>query len=97
MHRHVQLFDYLTLCVLSVNDVLLGQPGEAKCVTLVSIGGKKVIRGGNGIVDGPVGHANSKVIMEAVNSRGCRNLEATNVRLDLLLGQIHAACFNSVL
>ena len=56
-----------------------------------------MIRGGNGIVDGPVGHANFKVIMEAVNSRGCRNLEATNVRLDLLLGQIHAACFNSVL
>ncbi|KAM4120388.1 hypothetical protein ACJW30_03G127400 [Castanea mollissima] len=55
------------------------EPGEAKCVTLVSIGGKKVIRGGNGIVDGPVGHANFKVIMEAVNSRGCRNLDATNV------------------
>lgn len=54
------------------------EPGEAKCVILVSIGGNKVIRGGNGIVDGPVDHANFKVIMEAVNSRGFGNLEATN-------------------
>jgi len=56
-----------------------------------------VIRGGNGIVDGLVDHANFKVIKEAVNLRGFGNLEATNARLDLLLGQIHAACFNSVL
>ncbi|KAK7842184.1 urease [Quercus suber] len=54
------------------------EPGEAKCVILVSIGGNKVIRGGNGIVDGPVDHANFKVIMEAVNSRGFGNLEETN-------------------
>ena len=97
MHRHVQLFDYLTLCILSINDFLLGQPGEAKCVILVSIGGNKVIRGGNGIVDGLVDHANFKVIKEAVNLRRFGNLEATNARLDLLLGQIHAACFNAVL
>ncbi|XP_031481255.1 urease isoform X1 [Nymphaea colorata] len=30
------------------------EPGERKSVTLVSIGGKRVIRGGNGISDGPV-------------------------------------------
>ena len=30
------------------------EPGEAKTVALVEIGGKKVIRGGNGICDGPV-------------------------------------------
>lgn len=54
------------------------EPGEAKCVILVSIGGNKVIRGGNGIVDGLVDHANFKVIKEAVNLRRFGNLEATN-------------------
>uniref|UniRef100_A0A2N9FRW1 Urease n=1 Tax=Fagus sylvatica TaxID=28930 RepID=A0A2N9FRW1_FAGSY len=54
------------------------EPGEAKSVILVSIGGKKVIRGGNGIVDSPVDHASFKAVMEAVNSRGFGNQEETN-------------------
>ncbi|XP_059448917.1 urease [Corylus avellana] len=55
------------------------EPGETKSVVLVSIGGKKVIRGGNGIADGPVDHAkHGKVMMEAVSSRGFRHLDATD-------------------
>lgn len=76
---------------------MFGQPGETKSVVLVSIGGKKVIRGGNGIADGPVDHAKyGKVMMEAVSSRGFRHLEATDARLDLPLGQFRAVCFISV-
>ncbi|KAJ4710889.1 urease [Melia azedarach] len=54
------------------------EPGESKIVKLVSIGGKKVIRGGNGIVDGPVDDANCMTAMEAVNERGFGNLEEAN-------------------
>ncbi|CAA7396406.1 unnamed protein product [Spirodela intermedia] len=46
------------------------EPGEAKNVTLVSIGGKKVIRGGNSIVDGPVNAVQIESIMEAVRANG---------------------------
>ncbi|KAE8023675.1 hypothetical protein FH972_009347 [Carpinus fangiana] len=56
------------------------EPGETKSVILASIGGKKVIRGGNGIADGPFDHAKyGTVVMEAVSSRGFRHLEATDV------------------
>nr|KYP52960.1 Urease [Cajanus cajan] len=46
------------------------EPGDCKCVKLVSIGGNKVIRGGNGIADGPVNETNLKAAMEAVCKRG---------------------------
>ncbi|KAJ8758884.1 hypothetical protein K2173_002663 [Erythroxylum novogranatense] len=49
------------------------EPGDCKSVVLVSIGGKKVIRGGNGIVDGPVDYNNSVAVLEAINSRGFGN------------------------
>ncbi|XP_062157405.1 urease [Alnus glutinosa] len=55
------------------------EPGETKSVILVSIGGKKVIRGGNGIADSLVDHAKYETIMEAVTSRGFKSLEETNV------------------
>lgn len=61
---------------------MFGQPGETKSVTLVSIGGKKVIRGGNGIADGPVDHAKFKEVTGAV---GFGHLEETNARLGILL------------
>lgn len=86
MFRHVLLFDYLTLCILSTTNVLFGQPGETKSVILVSIGGKKVIRGGHGIADGPVDHAKFREVMGAVNLRGFGNLEENNARLGVLLG-----------
>ncbi|CAN6843511.1 unnamed protein product [Brassica oleracea] len=51
------------------------EPGERKSVVLVNIGGNKVIRGGNGIVDGPVDDANWTVLMETMERRGFRHLE----------------------
>ncbi|KAK7399989.1 hypothetical protein VNO78_11187 [Psophocarpus tetragonolobus] len=41
-----------------------------KSVKLVRIGGNKVIRGGNGITDGPVNETNHRAAMEVVCSRG---------------------------
>ncbi|WZY76297.1 hypothetical protein YC2023_022681 [Brassica napus] len=51
------------------------EPGERKSVVLVNIGGNKVIRGGNGIVDGPVDDANWTVLMETMERRGFRHLQ----------------------
>ncbi|KAL6983864.1 Urease [Sarracenia purpurea var. burkii] len=56
------------------------EPGDTKSVTLVRIGGKQVIRGGNGIVDGPVDDANITSVMEAVHARGFGHSEETNAR-----------------
>ena len=42
------------------------QPGDSKSVTLVSIGGHKVIRGGNGIGDGPIDHSQIIEVMQKV-------------------------------
>ena len=44
------------------------------------IGGKRVIRGGNNIADGPVDDENIQAVMEAVHTRGFGNLEETNTR-----------------
>ncbi|KAK7359402.1 hypothetical protein VNO77_01360 [Canavalia gladiata] len=46
------------------------EPGDCKSVTLVSIEGNKVIRGGNAIADGPVNETNLEAAMHAVRSRG---------------------------
>lgn len=59
---------------------MLCQPGDCKKVTLVKIGGNRVIRGGNGIADGPVDDAKFKEVMEAVKSRGFGNKEEENAR-----------------
>lgn len=48
---------------------------------LVNIGGNKVIRGGNGIVDGPVDDANWTVLMETMERRGFRHLQEGDARL----------------
>ncbi|KAJ4838729.1 hypothetical protein Tsubulata_043738 [Turnera subulata] len=54
------------------------EPGEAKRVRLVSIGGNKVIRGGNGIADGAVDPAKHAEILEAVNRGNFGNREEAN-------------------
>ncbi|GLT30141.1 hypothetical protein SLA2020_049590 [Shorea laevis] len=59
------------------------EPGETKRVVLVSIGSKKVIRGGNGIVDGPVDHAKIEAVMETVDKGGYGNLEEPNTSENL--------------
>lgn len=38
------------------------EPGQAKTVSLVEIGGKKIVRGGNDIVDGPVDRLDGSVL-----------------------------------
>ncbi|PKA54496.1 Urease [Apostasia shenzhenica] len=50
------------------------EPGQAKFVNLVSIGGKKIIRGGNAIVDGAYDVAQLGKVLEDVNARGFGNL-----------------------
>ncbi|KAK8561081.1 hypothetical protein V6N12_048157 [Hibiscus sabdariffa] len=56
------------------------EPGDIKPVVLVSIGGKQVIRGGNGIVDGPVDIANIETVMKTIKSRGYKHKEDTEAR-----------------
>ncbi|XP_054805536.1 urease [Prosopis cineraria] len=54
------------------------EPGESKNVTLVSIGGDKVITGGNCIADGPVNDSNLEAAMEAVSIRKFGHMEDEN-------------------
>ncbi|XP_008807553.2 urease isoform X1 [Phoenix dactylifera] len=49
------------------------EPGDAKYVSLVSIGGAKVIRGGNGIADDPVDASRLEKVMDDVVARGFGN------------------------
>ncbi|XP_020212240.1 urease [Cajanus cajan] len=56
------------------------EPGESKSVLLVSIGGNKVIRGGNNIADGPVNDSNCIAAMQAVITRGFGHVEEENAR-----------------
>jgi urease beta subunit len=45
------------------------EPGETKSVRLVALGGAAVVRGGNGLVDGPAG-ADPAAVMERVRRGG---------------------------
>ncbi|MFZ5691544.1 MAG: urease subunit beta [Pseudomonadota bacterium] len=49
------------------------EPGETKTVTLVEIGGNKVIRGGNNLADGSVGASNKSATLSRVASRQFAN------------------------
>lgn len=71
---------------------MLFQPGDTKSVTLVRIGGKQVIRGGNGIVDGPVHDANIIAAMDTVCARAFGNFEETHARFRKLLKHFSVAC-----
>ncbi|HYE04795.1 MAG TPA: urease subunit gamma [Planctomycetota bacterium] len=46
------------------------EPGESRTVAIVAIAGNRVIRGGNGLADGPVNEANRVTTMERVAARG---------------------------
>ena len=46
------------------------EPGETKRVSLVEIGGNRVVRGGNGLCDGKVSSENIKAVMDRVMKRG---------------------------
>jgi urease subunit gamma/beta len=46
------------------------EPGETKLVSLVEIGGRKIIRGGNNLAGGKVSVANQKRAMKRVKAKG---------------------------
>ncbi|KAK6922387.1 Amidohydrolase-related [Dillenia turbinata] len=53
-------------------------PGDTKSVKLVSIGGNGVIKGGNGIAEGPVDEINTQALMEVVQKKGFGHCEEEN-------------------
>lgn len=55
------------------------EPGETKRVSLVRIGGKQVIRGGNCIIDGPVDDTNITAVMESESMVGFGHSEEAHV------------------
>lgn len=63
-----------------INKFVLLQPGDTKRVTLVRIGGKQIIRGGNSIVDNAVDYAQSTVVMQAVRQGNYGFSEERNAR-----------------
>ncbi len=46
------------------------EPGESRTVAIVAIAGNRVIRGGNGLADGPVSEADRAATLERVIARG---------------------------
>ncbi|GFQ07550.1 urease [Phtheirospermum japonicum] len=56
------------------------EPGDTKSVTLVSIGGLRIIRGGNNIADGPVDDSKILDVMKAVHEGGYGFSEEVNAR-----------------
>lgn len=46
------------------------EPGETKTVSLVEIAGRRVVRGGNGLVDGPVEDVDEGALLERVRAGG---------------------------
>ncbi|XP_077226666.1 urease isoform X2 [Tasmannia lanceolata] len=54
------------------------EPGDRKQVTLVSIGGGQVIRGGNGIVDGPIDISQIDKVINVLSSKGFPTEPETN-------------------
>lgn len=50
------------------------EPGETKTVALVDIAGNRVVRGGNGLCDGPVDPAKVDGIVAALVARGFRHV-----------------------
>ena len=51
------------------------EPGESRTVPLVPFAGAKVVRGGNGLGDGPISRENQARFLDAVASRGFGHAE----------------------
>ena len=66
-----------------ISIFFFSQPGDAKSVTLVSIGGHKVIRGGNGIADGPIDSSQLNEVMQKVNANSFGHEDYPDARLFL--------------
>ncbi|XP_078434036.1 urease isoform X2 [Wolffia australiana] len=56
------------------------EPGEAKNIILVSIGGNKVIRGGNSTIDGPLHEVQDERLMQIVLANGLGHEEYPSAR-----------------
>jgi urease len=65
------------LCIPSGTSVRF-EPGETKTVVLTEIGGKKVIRGGNGICDGPMDTSKLPSIMKQLEAEGFQHKPQSN-------------------
>ncbi|KAK6930848.1 Urease, beta subunit [Dillenia turbinata] len=57
------------------------EPGDTKSVKLVSIGGNRMIKGGNGIADGPVDEIDTQALMEVVRRKCFGHCEEENARV----------------
>ncbi|KAI7751000.1 hypothetical protein M8C21_004203 [Ambrosia artemisiifolia] len=68
------------------------EPGDAKSVTLVRIGGNQVIRGGNGIADNHANDSNVKTVMESVTARGFGNSTDTSTSNGIIVEGSPLAC-----
>ncbi|MCL7040219.1 hypothetical protein MKW94_011335 [Papaver nudicaule] len=63
------------------------EPGDAKSVTLVRIAGRQVIRGGNGIADGPYDASQTAKVMEVVRDKGFGHKEEPDAREGCTTGE----------
>ncbi|WOL14344.1 hypothetical protein Cni_G23124 [Canna indica] len=63
---------------ISAGTAIRFEPGDAKYVTLVSIGGGRVIRGGNGLADGPVDDSHIEKVMKDVIAKGFGHTDQPN-------------------
>lgn len=63
---------------ISAGSAVRFEPGDTKRVTLVSIGGKKVIKGGNGLASGPVDHSRLPTIMESILAKNFLHAHESN-------------------
>ncbi|XP_023760987.3 uncharacterized protein LOC111909398 [Lactuca sativa] len=57
------------------------EPGDAKSVTLVKIGGMQVMESIHAIADSPVTDSNVKTVMESIRARGFGNSKDTSTKL----------------
>jgi urease len=74
------------------------EPGDMKTVTIVEIGGRRHIYGGNGIASGPVDKARSEEILKQLQDRGFRHRVddvkiTTNIGASFLTREAYSAMF----
>lgn len=65
------------------------EPGDTKSVVLVEIGGKKVIRGGNNLSDGPLSPDSLTKVMEKVKSLSFGHVSEANA-LEGIVGEVES-------
>ncbi|XP_074574155.1 urease isoform X2 [Curcuma longa] len=63
---------------ISAGTAIRFEPGDSKEVTLVSIGGRKIIRGGNGLADGAVDDSRIEKLLEDLIAKGFKHADDPN-------------------